>query len=211
MTLPPIEFDMAGCLARVRECDETAARALVMELRPLVLKIVRAHLPRRSDEDDLAQEIFLKMFSRLDQYRGPLPFAHWVSRIAVTTCLDALRSERRRPELRWADLSEAQAAVVETLHGAAPSESPRTTPGASELVENLLATLSPRDRLLITLLDLEGRSVAEVSAQTGWNRTVVKVRAFRARRFLRRTLAALEKTSPAAGLAAPLSPRKFPS
>jgi DNA-directed RNA polymerase specialized sigma24 family protein len=84
-------FDMAACLASVRDGDEAAARGLVEELWPLVIKIVRSHLPRRTAEEDLAQEIFLKIFSRLAQYqaRDGKPFAHWVSRVAVTTCLDA--------------------------------------------------------------------------------------------------------------------------
>ena len=78
-------FDLAGCLDLVRQCDQAAARALVDHLYPLVIRIVRAHLPRRVPEEDLAQDIFLKMFTRLEQYQGNVPFPHWVSRIAVTT------------------------------------------------------------------------------------------------------------------------------
>ena len=78
-------FDLASCLERVRRRDQDAARQLVDHLYPLVIRIVRAHLPRRVAEEDLAQEIFLKMFTRLAQYQGAVPFPHWVSRIAVTT------------------------------------------------------------------------------------------------------------------------------
>src|SRR5260221_1605866 len=97
-------LDVAACLRRVRQRDEDAARALVEHLYPLVIKIVRANLPRRVAEEDLAQDIFLKMFERLGQYRAIVPLEHWVARIAVTTCLDQLRAQKRRPELRWADL-----------------------------------------------------------------------------------------------------------
>lgn len=191
-------FDMAACLEAVRGRDEDAARALVVRLRPLVARIVRAHLPRRVPEEDLQQEIFLKMFSRLDQYRGPQPFTHWVSRLALTTCLDALRAQGRRPELRWADLSEEQAAVLDAVHADTPAESATGVAGsggqaARELVQELLATLPPADRTVLTLLDLEGRSVAEICALTGWGVSLVKVRAFRARRKLRKHLERLEK------------------
>ncbi len=97
-------FDLAGCLERVRARDQAAARELVEHLYPLVIRIVRSHLPRRVAEEDLAQDVFLKMFTRLAQYQGNVPFTHWVSRIAVTTCIDQLRAQKRRPEFRWADL-----------------------------------------------------------------------------------------------------------
>ena len=106
---------MAACLARVRQRDQTAARLLVEHLYPLVIRIVRSHLPRRVAEEDLAQDIFLKMFTRLEQYQGNVPFPHWVSRIAVTTCIDQLRAQKRRPEFRWADLSENEAEVLDAV------------------------------------------------------------------------------------------------
>src|SRR5215471_17652651 len=101
------EFDLEQCLRQARLQEHEAARQLVEHLYPLVIRIVRSHLPRRMAEEDLAQEIFVKIFCRLDQYvaRQGVPFEHWVSRLAVRTCLDALRFERRRPELRWSDLS----------------------------------------------------------------------------------------------------------
>ena len=91
---------LAGLLARVREHDETAARELVERLYPLVARVVHSHLPRREEPEDLMQEIFLKMFSKLDQFRAEMPFEHWVSRIALNTCLDRLRRQKVRPELR---------------------------------------------------------------------------------------------------------------
>ena len=186
--MAPAEFDLKQCLVKVRGHDQEAARALVEELYPLVIRIVRSHLPVRSAEEDLAQEIFLKLFSKLYQYqeRAGIGFEHWVSRLAVRTCLDALRAERRRPELRMADMSEDQAAILDFVVGseAAPPES---APGSvRELLERMLSQLPPDDRLVISLLDLEERSVKEIAAITGWNATLVKVRAFRARRKLRK-------------------------
>ncbi|HVT71591.1 MAG TPA: RNA polymerase sigma factor [Lacunisphaera sp.] len=177
---------MAACLERVRQRDQTAARQLVEHLYPLVIRIVRSHLPRRVSEEDLAQDIFLKMFTRLEQYQGNVPFAHWVSRIAVTTCIDQLRAQKRRPEFRWADLSETEAEVLDHVLADDREATPGDALAARELVHKLLGQLKPDDRMVLQLLDLEQKSIAEISALTGWNQTLVKVRAFRARRKLQK-------------------------
>ncbi len=186
-------LDVAACLDRVRRRDEAAARTLVEHLWPLVSKIVRAHLPRRLDEEDLAQEIFMKVFANLEQFRGGVPFEHWVSRVAVSTCLDRLRAQKRRPEWRWADLGEAEADVLDAVLHDASEPHPSQGLAARELVAKLLDSLGPEDRLVINLLDLEQRSVAEIAKLTGWNATVVKVRAFRARRKMRKRLEEMER------------------
>ncbi len=174
----------AELLARWRAGDDGAGQRLCERHDDLVQRIVRAHRPRSCAPDDLVQEVFLTMFARSQRYdeRAGTPFAHWLSRLAVNVCRDALRVEARRPtglELS-ADAADALAwlrsGAVDPNHDAA---------AARELVELLLATLPPADRLVLTLLDLEGRSVAEIATLTGWNRTLVKVRAFRARRRLR--------------------------
>jgi len=189
------ELDSQQYLTRVRQGDQDAARALVDGLYPLVIRIVRRHLPWRSAEEDLAQEIFLKLFSKLDQYqeRSGVPFEHWVSRLAVRTCLDALRAEGRRPEWRLADLSEEQRAWYEFMvrdQSALPDAAPGS---ALELLDKMLAQLSPEDQLVIRLLDLEEKAVKEVAQLTGWNITLVKVRAFRARRKLRKLAEVFKK------------------
>ena len=189
------EFDLARCLEQVRHQDQDAARALVEQLYPLVIRIVRTHLPIRTAEEDLAQEVFVKLFTRLDQYeaRAGIPFEHWVSRLTVRTCLDALRAERRRPELRWGDLSEEQSAWLESML-VDDLPPPDTTPAsARELVDHLLSQLPADDRLVISLLDLEQKSVREIARLTGWSVTLVKVRAFRARRKLRKLTEAFKK------------------
>ena len=186
-------FDLPGCVARVRRRDEAAARELVGHLYPQVIRIVRNHLPRRVMEEDLMQEIFMKMFTRLDQYQGAVPFTHWVSRIAVSTCIDHLRAQKRRPELRWADLSEQETDVLDAVLTNEREVAPDEALAARELVDKLLARLKPEDQLVIRLLDLEQKSIAEISAQTGWNGPLVKVRAFRARRKLRKLFQDLER------------------
>ncbi len=185
-------FDLPGCLDRVRQRDQTAARQLVEHLYPLVIRIVRSHLPRRVAEEDLAQDIFLKMFTRLEQYQGNVPFPHWVSRIAVTTCIDQLRAQKRRPEFRWADLSETEAEVLDHVLTDERDATPGDALAARELVHKLLGQLKPDDRMVLQLLDLEQKTIAEISAQTGWNQTLIKVRAFRARRKLQKLFQELQ-------------------
>jgi RNA polymerase sigma factor (sigma-70 family) len=187
-------LDLEDCLRRVREHDGEAARILVEHLYPQVIRIVSTRLPRRDSAEDLAQDIFLKMFSKIDQYKGDVPFDHWVSRIAVNHCLNALRAQRSRPEWRWADLSSEQA---ETLDGvlSSPGDSPDPVHAlaAREIVEKLLETLPPADRWLIQLLELEERAVDEIRQITGWSSTSIRVRAFRARRKLNKTFRSWRK------------------
>ena len=183
---PELNFDVAACIERVRQRDENAARALFRHLYPLVARLVRSHLPRRTSQEDLVQTVFMKVFANLDRFSGTVPLEHWVSRIAINTCLNQLAAEKARPELRWADLSEEQTEALEAVTAGTGELDPLQNLAAREIVEKLLAQLGPADRLLLTLLHLEGRSIEEVRQVTGWNVPVIKVRAFRARRKLRK-------------------------
>jgi RNA polymerase sigma-70 factor, ECF subfamily len=179
----------AGALveAALRHDDE-AASELVRRLYPLVAKIVRSHRPRRTPEEDLCQMIFIRMFQRLHQFSGKVPIEHWVSRIAVNTCLNQIESEKVRPELRYADLTEEEQAVVENLAASAEELAPDKQFASRQLVEHLLDLLKPAERLVIDLLYLQGRSIEEIRKLTGWTAALVKVRAFRARRKMKTQL-----------------------
>lgn len=179
---------------RVREGDEAAARDLIQRLYPLVLRIIRSHRPRRVDEEDLAQMVFVRLFTRLEQWRATAPFEHWVSRVAVNVCLSQIDYQRVRPEWRMADLSEDQVEHLDRTLAESGEPEPHEGLSNRELVGKLLDDLPPRDRLVLQLLDLEGRSVEEVSQTTGWSRTMVKVQAFRARHKMRKRLARLLQT-----------------
>ncbi len=182
------DFDTRLCLAEVRIGDTAAARRLIAHLYPLVRRIVRNHLPKREEEEDLAQEVFLKIFQRLDQFqeRRGIAFEHWVARVAVRTCLDKLRAERRRPELRWADLSDTDRRALEWLHSSEEETTGNLSAAEARIIiQRLLAALPPEDRLVLTLLDLEQRSTLEISQETGWSRPAVKMKALRARHRLR--------------------------
>lgn len=167
--------------------DLAAAGELVEHLHPLVRRWVRNHLPRRESEEDLVQEVFLKLLQKVGSYqeRAGVPFEHWVSRLAVRTCLDALRAERSRPEWRMADLGEGEREWLDYLMHRQAGEPESRDVEAKAIVTRLMAQLSPPDRLVLTLLDLEERSTQEIAQITGWSRPMVKMRAMRARRKLR--------------------------
>ncbi len=165
--------------------DDDAARELVRRLYPLVAKIVRAHRPRRTSEEDLSQMIFIKLFQKLSQFSGKVPLEHWVSRIAVNTCLNQIAAEKVRPELRHADLSEEEQAVVQNLAASSEELAPDRRFASRQLVEHLLDLLKPAERLVIDLLYLQQRSVEEIRQLTGWSASLIKVRAFRARRKMK--------------------------
>src|SRR5580765_2346156 len=97
------DSDASALVEAALQHDDDAARALVRQLYALVAKIVRSHRPRRTAEEDLCQMIFIRMFQNLGQFSGKVPLEHWVSRIAVNTCLNQIESERVRPEVRQAD------------------------------------------------------------------------------------------------------------
>jgi len=172
--------------------DERAACWLIESLHPQVIRIVQNHLPRGTDAEDLAQEVFVQFFKTLDRYDPARPLENWVSRLALNVCLKALRSRGRRPEWRWSDLSEGEQAVVESLIHEPETDCAQAKDGR-ELLGKLLDALSPQERMILTLLHLEEKSVAEIAAATGWNATLVKVRAFRARAKMRKALESLER------------------
>jgi RNA polymerase sigma factor (sigma-70 family) len=184
-------LDVPACIRQVRDGDEEAARALMKRLYPLVVKLVRAYLPRRTAEEDLVQTVFMKIFARLHQYSGLVPIERWVSRVTVNTCLNQLQSEKIRPEWSFSDLSENQQRFLEAQ--ATPVEAPSANGTlAAEIVSQLLRLLKPADRLVIQLLHMEEKSILEIARITGWSVPVIKVRAFRARKKLKKHLRDLE-------------------
>src|SRR5207245_1308300 len=181
--------DSAELVQAALQHDDEAARDLVRRLYPLIAKMVRSHRPRRTSEEDLCQMIFIKIFQKLSQFSGKVPLEHWVSRIAVNTCLNQIESEKVRPELRHADLSEEEQAVVENLAASSEELAPDRQLASRQLVEHLLQMLKPVERVVIDLLYLQGRSVEETHKITGMSVAAIKVRAFRARQKMKTQLA----------------------
>jgi RNA polymerase sigma-70 factor, ECF subfamily len=135
----------------------------------------------RDDLDDICQDIFIKIYENLGKFRSDAPFEHWLSRIAIRTCYDALRKRRK----------EKGNVPLDTIHYQIAAESGEDlliAEQARTLLEMGMAKLNPAERLVITLLELEEKPVREIAELTGWSETNVKVRAFRARQKLKRIL-----------------------
>ena len=146
---------------------------------------------QRSLVEDAAQEVFLKAFTQLGSYEGRGSMEGWLTRIATNTCLNILRASKRRPELTTADLTEEQDRWLDERLSSAAGELHRSAENklvAADLADRLLETLSPEDRLALTLIDGEDASLREVAEITGWSDSKVKVRAFRARKKAREAM-----------------------
>lgn len=177
--------DELFCLIeRVRSSNQFAAKELVEHLYPIVIRIIRNHLPRRESEEDLSQEIFLRIFAKLSQYRVDMPFEHWVSRISVNTCIDHFRKQRNRPEYRWSDFTEQQQFLLDNLCQNATQLTESSVEESREFLNYLMVSLKPNERAVIRWLYLEEKSVAEICDLTGWKPSKIKVTAFRARQKL---------------------------
>ncbi len=163
-----IESTLAG--------DDEAFAALVARHKRKVFGIAARFARNDAELQDICQDIFVKAYRKLKSFRGDAPFEHWISRIAVRSCYDFLRATRHDRENVPLDGIEI---------GTQPSGNAQH---ARELLEWAMARLSDDQRLVITLLELEERSVRETANLTGWSESNVKVRAFRARQELRRIL-----------------------
>lgn len=126
--------------------------------------------PQRHSE--LVQDAFVEAYMSLSGYRQKGPFGHWLRKIGVRVGLAHWRQRKARPQM---SLEQAAGMLAEEPDRHGPQE-------AAELVERLLSELPPRDRLVLTLLHLDGRSVAETAEMTGWSQAMVKVQAWRARK-----------------------------
>jgi RNA polymerase sigma-70 factor (ECF subfamily) len=169
----------AEIVRAVREGDADRFGELVRRHQARLFALARRYLRREEDVADLVQEVLVKAFSRLDSWRGDAPFEHWLMRLATRACLDALRSRRRRPEDLLSDLSADESDWLDRADA------------ARSLVRRVFEHLSPANRMVLTLLELEDRPVKEIAAITGWSETLVKVRAFRARAEMKRIVARL--------------------
>lgn len=176
-------------LARLaRGGDESAFSEIVRRHSPRVFRTASRFFRRREQVEEAAQEVFLKAFTELDGFEGRGSFEGWITRIATNTCLNILRGARLRPELSLADLSEDEGAWLDAHTAGAAAERHRSTERgmvAADLADRVMGTLSPDDRLVLTMMDGEDAPVKEVAEATGWSESKVKVRAMRARRRMR--------------------------
>jgi len=182
----------ADLIAAVLRGDTASFEPLVAKYSPRVFATARRYARRESEVEDIVQEVWCKAFQKLSSFRGEAPFEHWLMRMAVRTCYDFLREHQRSRESSFTDLTDPEHDWLEQFVRA-PEDAREDVDAARQLVERLLAMLSPAARLVITLLEIEDRSVKEISALTGWSVPLVKVRAFRARAELRKCLRRIAK------------------
>lgn len=183
-----MDLSDADLIAAVLRGDTASFEVLVVRYQPRVFATARRYARREEEVEDIVQEVFLKAYQRLSTWRGDAPFEHWFMRLAVRVCYDFLRAHQRSREVRFTDFTAQEQDWLERFAESPDTASPGD-PGARELLHRALAQLTPENRLVITLLELEDRPVREIAALTGWSETLVKVRAFRARRQLRKILA----------------------
>ena len=176
-------------LARfAREGDESAFEEIMRRYSRRVFHYASKFFRQRSLVEEAAQEVFLKAFTELDSYEGRGSMEGWLTRITTNTCLNLLRSSKRRPELIVSDLTEDETAWLDHNMVTAATERHKSSERslvAADLAGRVLETLAPDDRLVLTLIDGEDASVKDVSELTGWSESKVKVQAFRARRRMR--------------------------
>jgi RNA polymerase sigma-70 factor (ECF subfamily) len=187
-----MERTEAELIAAVLKGDAASFEPLVQKYSPRVFATARRYARRESEVEDIAQEVWLKAFSKLQSFRGEAPFEHWLMRMTVRTCYDFLRGHQRNRESAFSELSEPETDWLERFV-ADPGSAAEDANAAKLLVSRVLEKLSPPARLVITLLEIEDRSVKEIAGLTGWSVALVKVRAFRARGEMRKILAKMTK------------------
>ena len=171
-----------------RAGDESAFAEMVRRYSPRVFRVAARFFRRREQVEEVAQEVFLKAFTQLEGFEGRGSLEGWLARIAANTCLNMLRSARRRPELTASDLTEDEAAWLDNKLAGVAGERHRSVERAvvaADLTDRVFETMTPEDRLVLMLIDGEDASVKDVAELTGWSESNVKVRAFRARRRMR--------------------------
>lgn len=179
-------------ISAVLNGDAASFEPLIKKYQPRVFATARRYARRESEIEDIVQEIFLKAFTKLKSFRGDAPFEHWLMRLAVRTCYDFLRGHQRNRETAFTELTEPETEWLDRFV-VQPSGADENASAARDLVNRILEHLSPPARLVITLLEIEERSVKEIAALTGWSVPLVKVRAFRARAEMRKIVAKISR------------------
>ena len=177
--------DDAELLERIRNGATGDFAEIVQRHQSRVFAILHRYERDAQKVEDLAQETFIKVWRALGQFDGRAPLEHWISRIAVRVALDHLRKEKRRQnEIGLPELGEE---VLDWLRND-DEKSELDSRSAAEVLDLALRELSPADRIVITMQEIEGRSVKEIAAATGSSGVAVRVRALRARIKLKRAL-----------------------
>lgn len=178
-------------VARAQSGDEAAFNDLVASCRKRVLSIVGRLIGKPEDVEDVAQDVFLRLYFSLNQLSNVELFDRWLYRLTVNATYDYMRKTKRRKESRMADLSEAQMVMADATAGELQGRSDEKQSTLRDFVHWLLSGVSEEDRILLLLKEVEGLSIKELEEIYGANESALKVRLFRARQ---RVLKAFEKS-----------------
>jgi RNA polymerase sigma-70 factor, ECF subfamily len=179
-----------GLIESARKGDDAAFGRIVAAYRKRILGTVLRLISRPDDVEDVAQEVFMRLYFSLDQLRTPEVFEPWLYRLTVNAAYDYLRKQKRRHESRMADLSEEQVILADAeASGKASLEAGRQSE-VRALTEELLGAVSEEDRILLTLKEVEGLSLRELEGIYGVNENALKVRLYRARQRVLRAYGA---------------------
>ncbi len=154
---------------------------------------------RPEDVEDVAQEVFIRLYFSLGQLRTAEVFEPWLYRLTVNASYDYLRKSRRRIESRMADLSEQQVWMADAVAGSRAQSDESEKRRVRETVQELLSTVSEEDRILLTLKEVEGLSLKELEKIYNVNENALKVRLFRARQRVLKKMK--EVTGPSSSVA----------
>jgi RNA polymerase sigma-70 factor, ECF subfamily len=177
-------------IGRVVGGDVNAFEVIVHRYTRLVAGVVANHVPR-DRVDEVAQDAFVEGFRSLGSFAHRGPFGHWMAKIAVRCCYDFWREHHRRSEISLSDLSEEAQDWMDKLLAVQSDEAFKREMAraeAREVLDHALGRLSPEDRMVVTLVHLDGQSVKEAAELLGWSTVAVKVRAHRSRKKLRRII-----------------------
>ena len=165
--------------------DVDCFEVLIIRYQSRVFGMARKYFRNESDAEDVVQAIFTKTFQKLSSYKGTAPFEHWFMRLSLNACYDALRRKRNRPDQTISDMLFDDESWQDRLSNIPDASDRVGLEEARELVYTVLGQISDRARIVLTLQELEGRSIREITEITGWSESLVKVQAFRARKEMR--------------------------
>jgi RNA polymerase sigma-70 factor (ECF subfamily) len=171
----------ARLIERARGKDDAAFNEIVLAYRRRVLGTIARLIGHREDVEDVAQQVFLRLYLSLDQLRTPEVFEPWLHRLTVNAAYDYLRRQRRRKETRMADLPEPVVHSADAAAGGKKLHEETDKARTRELVNTLLASVSEADRMLLILKEVEGMSLKELESIYHVKENALKVRLFRAR------------------------------
>jgi len=185
-----VDFEL---IKRAQAGDSEAFNGVVLAYRKRILGTITRLIARPEDVEDVAQEVFLRLYFSLDQLRTPEVFEPWLYRLTVNAAYDYLRKQRRRQEYRMSDLSEQQMLMADALAGGRVERDERDQKKIRESVDALLGVVSEADRILLMLKELEGLSLKELEKIYDIKENALKVRLFRARQRVLKAFGATAK------------------